>query len=711
MEIEELRSLAAEYLPESELKTIERAYAVAAEAHARQTRATGDPYVSHSVAVACILAESKMDTATLVAGLLHDVPEDTGVTLEDIRREFGDEVAHLVDGLTKLKRIRRLSRASPKGQQAEQAENLRKLILASVDDVRVILIKLADRLHNMRTLSALPEDKQVRIARETLETFAPLANRLGIWQYKWQLEDLALRYLNPDEYFKIARLLAERREERDRYIQRVADILHKRLEEEGIRAEIMGRTKHIYSIYRKMMEKQRTFEQIYDVRGLRVIVDEVRDCYTVLGIVHALWRPIPGEFDDYIAMPKDNLYQSLHTAVIALEGKPLEIQIRTHQMHYLAEYGIAAHWRYKERLPRDAEFEAKIAWLRQVTDWRQDVSKAGEFVDSLKSDVLPERVYVFTPKGDIIDLPQGATPVDFAYHVHSEIGDRTRGAKVNGRLVPLDYQLKSGEQVEIITAKRGGPSRDWLNPNLGYIRTSRAREKVRQWFRRQERAESIAQGREILERELRRLGLEDRSFEEIARLFKYTKVDNFLAAIGYGDIHPQQLASKILSLVEEKPLVLPDEATLALKTAGVQVTGVGDLLTRLAQCCNPVPGDPIVGYITRGKGITIHRHDCPNVRSLSDSERLISVSWGPAREVYPVRVRIEAFDRSGLLRDIAAIVTEEGVNMSSANISTHSDNTATIVATLEIANIKQLSNILARIDGIRDVFEVRRETN
>ncbi|MBC7232816.1 MAG: bifunctional (p)ppGpp synthetase/guanosine-3',5'-bis(diphosphate) 3'-pyrophosphohydrolase [Chloroflexi bacterium] len=695
-------------LSEADMKLLRRAYQVAARAHEGQTRLSGEPYVYHTLAVAEILADLHMDAATLAAALLHDVPEDTSVTLEDLRAQFGDEVAKLVDGVTKLERIRELSR-SRHGTLAEaQAENVRKIFLAMVDDIRVIMIKLADRLHNMRTLNALPPEKQQRIAQETLDIYAPLANRLGIWELKWQLEDLALQHLEPEEYRRIARLLAEKRQEREEYLQRVIAIIRNRLKEEGIVAEVTGRPKHIYSIYRKMKEKERDFEEIYDVRGVRIIVDSVKDCYAVLGIIHTMWRPIPGQFDDYIAMPKDNLYQSLHTAVIGPEGRPFEVQIRTWDMHRVAEYGIAAHWRYKEQVRRDLSLEAKIAWLRQESELRREVKDAGQFVESLKSDVFPERVYVFTPKGDIVDLPKGATPVDFAYYIHTEIGHRCRGAKVNGRLVPLDYQLHTGDQVEILTAKKGGPTRDWLNPELGYIKTARAREKVRQWFKQQERAENIAQGREILEKELQRLGLEQRPFEEIARIFKYDNADNFLAAIGYGDIAPQQIAAKLADAVVQ-PQLFPEPILPPPAVVGIQVKGVGDLLTRLARCCNPVPGDPIIGYITRGTGITVHRQDCPNIKNIKDTERLIGVEWGVMREAYPVDIRIEAFDRAGLLRDVASIVADEGINMSAANVSTHADNTATIQATLLINNIQQLRNVLSRLESLRDVLEVRRE--
>lgn len=695
-------------LSDADRELLWRAYQVAVQAHEGQTRLTGEPYIYHSLAVAEILADLHMDAATLAAALLHDVPEDTSITLQDIQAQFGNDVAKLVDGVTKLKRIRELSRTRQGTLAEAQAENVRKIFLAMVDDIRVIMIKLADRLHNMRTLDVLLPEKQKRIAQETLDIYAPLANRLGIWELKWQLEDLALQHLDPQEYRRIAGLLAEKRQEREGYVQRVIAIIRNKLKEEGIAAEVTGRPKHIYSIYRKMKEKGRDFEEIYDVRGVRIIVDNVKDCYAVLGIIHSMWRPIPGQFDDYIAMPKDNLYQSLHTAVIGPEGRPFEVQIRSWDMHRVAEYGIAAHWRYKEQVRRDLSLEAKIAWLRQESELRQEMKDASQFVESLKSDVFPERVYVFTPKGDIVDLPKGATPVDFAYYIHTEIGHRCRGAKVNGRLVPLDYQLHTGDQVEILTAKKGGPTRDWLNPQLGYIKTARAREKVRQWFKQQERAENIAQGREILEKELQRLGLDQRPFEEIAKVFKYDNVDNFLAAIGYGDIAPQQIAAKLADVVVQ-PQLFPEPILPPPSVVGVQVKGVGDLLTRLARCCHPVPGDPIIGYITRGTGITVHHRDCPNIKNIKDTERLIEVEWGMMREAYPVDIRIEAFDRAGLLRDVASIVADEGINMSAANVSTHADNTATIQATLLINNIQQLRNVLGRLESLRDVLEVRRE--
>jgi guanosine-3',5'-bis(diphosphate) 3'-pyrophosphohydrolase len=587
-----------------------------------------------------------------------------------------------------------------------------------VDDIRVILIRLADRLHNMHTLQALPAERGTVIARETLEIFAPLAHRLGMWKVKEELEDLALHYLEPDKYEEVVQLLKEQQADREQYVDAVVETLRRDLAAEGVKAEVTGRRKHIYSIYQKMQKKGREFDHIYDVHGARVIVDDIKDCYAALGIVHSLWRPIAGEFDDYIAMPKDNMYQSLHTAVVGPQGRPLEIQIRTWDMHWTAEYGVAAHWRYKEQVERDTVLEAKMAWLRQVMDWRRDLADAQEFVDSLKTDLFPEEVYVFTPKGDVIELPRGSTPVDFAYHVHTEIGELCQGAKVNGKIVPLNYQLKDGDQVQILTAKRGGPSRDWLNPHLGYVRTSRARQKIRQFFRRQEREENVTRGRALLEKELKRLGIESESYEDIAKMFRLSKVDDLLAAIGYGDINVHQISSKILELESDKDRLGAPEAVAVSAPAGgagIRVTGVGELLTKIGGCCNPLPGDAIIGYVTRGRGVTIHRLDCANVLRVlrdGDKERLIEVDWGEAQDTaYPVMVKIAAYDRKGLLKDIAAVIDAEDVNMISATINTRTkDQVATIVATLEINGVTQLSRVLAKIESLTNVLEAVRQT-
>jgi GTP diphosphokinase / guanosine-3',5'-bis(diphosphate) 3'-diphosphatase len=715
-DIELLVELFKSYSPEADTARIKQAYDLAREAHAGQTRATGDPYVTHVVQTSKILADMYMDEPSIVAGLLHDVPEDTSVGLDTIRSRFGDEVAQLVDGVTKLSQLRL-------GMEQEEAESLRKMFLAMAEDIRVVLIKLADRLHNMRTLYGKSPEKQKKIARETLEIFAPLANRLGIYHIRRELEDLSLKYLEPAAYDEIEHLLADDRDDSQSFIQQSITILRERLPQEGIEADITGRPKHIYSIYRKMLSKERDFTHIYDIRAVRVIVDSVKDCYVVLGVVHSLWTPIPGEFDDYIAKPKENLYRSLHTAVIGPGGKPVEIQIRTHEMHRLAEYGIAAHWRYKEPGGRrDPNLEDKINWMRQLMEWRTEIADARTFVDSLKTDIFKDQVYVFTPKGQIIELAAGATPIDFAYHVHTEIGHRCRGAKVNGKIVALDYKLKTGDRVEILTAKKGGPSRDWLNPSLGLVHTARGREKIRQWFKKQEREAAIAEGRELLEKELRRLGLAQKNLDEVARLFNFRGVEELFEAIGHEDISIQTVGTKLLEAEQAKalpPSLLPPPAAEAKPRpredtdVDLGIGGVGNLLTRLARCCNPLPGDEIVGFITRGRGITIHRKDCKNVLDIdTERERVLALKWGSKEQdkVYPVQIQVRAFDRAGLMHEISGIVADEGVNMSAVSSTSTRDKTALIRATLEIAGADQLTRILKKIDRLPNVVEARRMT-
>ncbi len=701
------------YNPDSNQARIQRAYDLACTAHAGQKRGTGDPYVSHCLATATILAELYMDDDTIIAGLLHDVPEDTKVSLETIREQFGEDVAQLVDGVTKLSQLHL-------GMEPAEAESLRKMFLAMAEEIRVVLIKLADRLHNMRTLYGLDPAKQKKIARETMEIYAPLANRLGIYNIRRELEDLALKYLEPDKYKEIDALLASDKDDQPAYIDQAITILRDRLAQDNIAPlEIIGRPKHIYSIYTKMRRKSRDFDQIYDVRAIRVIVENVRDCYVVLGIVHSLWTPIPNEFDDFIAKPKENLYQSLHTAVIGPAGKPLEVQIRTAEMHRIAEYGIAAHWRYKEPGERhDAALEEKINWLRQLMDWRQDIADADAFVDSLKTDVFQDQVYVFTPKGKIIEMAAGATPIDFAFHVHTEIGNRCRGAKVNGRIVPLDYRLRTGDRIEILTAKKGGPSRDWLNPSLGLVHTARAKEKIRYWFKHQARAEAIAQGRELLEKELHKLGLHQRNLEEIAKFFNFKSVDDFCEAIGHEDVSLTTVGIKLLEAERartqqpEEPLP-PPPPPRKLPEASITIEGIGNLLQRLARCCNPLPGEDVVGFITRGRGITVHRRDCRNILNMKESEgRLIRVEFRRTDQgAYPVAVRVEAFDRSGLVHDISGIVAAENVNMLSASAVTGKDRMAVITATLEISTADQLTRILNKIERLTNVVEARRVTS
>jgi len=699
---------------------LKQAYDFAQEAHKGQKRKSGEDHFVHCVEVARLLADLKLDTAVIAAGLLHDVVEDTPVTTEIVEEHFGEEVARLVEGVTKMEHVsldtERVGKGKPRDREAEY---LRKTLLAMSDDVRVILIKLADRLHNMRTLGHLSHDRQQRMANETLEIFAPLANRLGIWQFKWELEDLCFRYLNPEQYKRIAQLIDERRDDRNFYVTKVIEQLKAIMAEHGISAEISGRSKHIYSIWRKMERRQISFEQVFDVRAVRIIVPDTAACYQALGLVHQIWRPVPTEFDDYIAAPKDNFYQSLHTAVYLEDGKTLEVQIRSLDMHHSAEYGVAAHWRYKESLgnkKHDEPFERRIQYLRDLMEVGRGVADADEFLDAMRSDVFQDRVYVFTPKGDIVDLPAGSTAIDFAYHIHTDVGDRCRGAKLNGKLVSLDTPLQVGDRVEILTAKRGGPSRDWMNPNLGYVKTKRAIAKIRQWFRKQDREKMIAAGRDALDRELKRLGLEKMSHEQIAALFDIDKTDDLLAQIGYGDIHPQAIATRLLDIERQKTR---DEDTLTVTAPnipasggkGIRIQGTGGLLTTLARCCNPVQGDSIVGYITRGRGVSIHRRDCRNILNTTDQERLISVDWGNEDDGhYTVPVIINAYDREGLMRDIGATVADEHINMEEFNVRTH-NHIATFSVTMRVESAAQLSRVLSRIERLPNVIEARRRTH
>jgi guanosine-3',5'-bis(diphosphate) 3'-pyrophosphohydrolase len=693
---------------DADVAGVRKAIEFAIEAHGDQPRASGEPFVTHPIAAAQILADLGIDPIAIQAELLHDVPEDTEYALSDIEERFGPEVAQLVDGVTKLSKFSTLS------HEQQQAENIRKMFLAMADDIRVVLIKLADRLHNMRTIAALPSEKQTRIARQTLEIYAPLAERLGIWQVKWELEDLAFKVLEPVRFRELAKLLDTRRKGRESYIDRAIDELKPRLKAAGIDADLQGRPKHLYSIWKKMQRKSAEFGEIYDVYAIRLLVDDVRDCYAALGIVHALWRPIPGQFDDYIAVPKNNLYQSLHTAVIALDGKPLEIQIRTHAMHQVSEVGIAAHWRYKEGSKSDREYDAKLAWLRQLIDWQREVSDATEFVEGVKLDIFQDQVFVFTPKGDIKDLPAGATPLDFAYRIHTDVGHKTIGAKVNNRLVPLDYRLKNGDIVEIVTTRAGhGPSRDWLN----VVRTQHAREKIRQWFKRQERDENIVHGREALDRELRRLArtstaaIGQDKLMEVARQLNYDSIDDFYAAVGYGAVSAQSVVMR-LGVVDDAQSALPTVAPpiQPARAGGVRVKGVGDLLVRFAKCCHPIPGDPIQGFITRGKGVTVHLRACPTVVNEREISRLIDVEWEAApAQTYPIAVRVEAYDRTGLLSDITQVVAEAKVNILAADVSVGPDHTAIVRATLQVASVSQLSRVLSRIEQLKDVFSVQRD--
>jgi GTP pyrophosphokinase len=707
MSFSQLKDKAQQYLPLEKIAIVEDAYNFAAHAHQGQVRRSGEPYLEHPLQTALILAELQLDASTLAAALLHDVPENCGIPISEISAKFGSEVAKLVDGTTKLAKLS--LPASSVATSGTQAENLRKMLVAMAEDLRVVFIKLADRLHNMRTLDALSPEIQHSIAEETLEIYAPLAHRLGIWELKWQLEDLSFRYLEPKKYRQIANLVAARRARRESFIAQVIQILQAEFKQANLRAEISGRPKHIYSIYRKM-EKYATqdkhFDDIHDLLALRIIVSTMPDCYNALGIIHSLWHPLPGEFDDFIANPKANGYQALHTTAMCLGTVPLEVQIRTRDMHHIAEYGLAAHWRYKEGETKDIRFEERIAWLRQLIDWHRELSGAEEFLESVKTDIFIDQVFVYTPKGEIKDLPKGSTPLDFAYRVHTELGHRCIGAKVNGKLVPLNYQLSNGDVVEIMTSKGAkAPSRDWLNLHLGYVKTSHAREKIRQWFKRQERAENIERGRELLEKEMRHLGIKPSEREELAKLFKYDNLDDFLAAIGYGGISTHQIAVKLSA---QQPPVKAAVTQPKPPESAIQVLGMGDLVTHLARCCHPVPGDRIIGYTTRSRGVTIHRQDCYNVLHEDEKERLIAVGWEPTDSLYPVNIQVEAWDRVGLIRDVTTVVAEEGVNIASVSSVHHDDHTVIEYFTLQTKDLAQLSRLMAKIDGIRGVTGVSR---
>ncbi|HEY6876153.1 MAG TPA: bifunctional (p)ppGpp synthetase/guanosine-3',5'-bis(diphosphate) 3'-pyrophosphohydrolase [Candidatus Dormibacteraeota bacterium] len=700
----------ADHLDRKDQEVVRRAYERALSAHAGQRRLSGEEYVNHPMEVAAILADLELDAETLAAALLHDTVEDTPLTAEEVEHEFGPEVARLVDGVTKLGRI------SLRSDQQQQAENIRKMMVAMAEDLRVVLIKLADRLHNMRTLDPLPEVKRRKISRETLDIYAPLAHRLGIGQIKWELEDLAFRNLEPDAYDDVAKRIARKRTERERLVTDLREILARELEKVGIGADITGRPKHIYSVWQKMTRDQKDFTEIYDLSAIRVLVESVRDCYGVLGVVHSLWKPVPGRFKDYVAMPKSNGYQSLHTTVIAHTGEPIEIQIRTHEMHRVAEFGVAAHWTYKEG-GNDASFDQKLSWLRSLLEWQTEVGDAESFVDSVKIDLFQDEVYVFTPKGDVLNLPAGSTPVDFAYRIHTEVGHRCVGGKVNGRMVPLDYELKNGEIVEIVTTKLPhGPSRDWLN----FVKSASAKERIRKWFKSQRREENVAKGRDMLDKELHRMhrvsltDLPEGKVVEIAATYKYPGVDEFLAAIGYGDLSPHAVVMRMAITTDGAGTDLRSIPLIpsAVPTPRVLVRGEKGLLTKIAPCCQPLPGDPIVGYTTRGRGVTVHRADCINAVNAQDRERVVPVDWEvEGTQIYPVAIKIEAFDRQGLLRDIATIVAENHVNMSALEVKVHDDKTAVVSATVEIDSLAQLSRLMEKIESVRDVHTVAREAS
>jgi len=712
----------SDYLPEDATSLIEDAYFFADRSHDGQLRKSGEPYIAHPLEIALYLSDLRLDEQTIAASLLHDVVEDCDVTLEELSGKFGPEIAKLVDGVTKLTRLDSrihdpLSAMSDGADDRDSlyAESLRKMLVAMAEDIRVVLIKLADRLHNMKTLDALPSEKQRRIAQETLDIYSPLAHRLGIWEIKWQLDDLAFRHLDIDKYREISRMLSARRVEREEYVERVSDELRLKLDTEDIKAEVSGRPKNIYSTYRKIQKYEaegKMLSDIYDLFALRVLVEKEIDCYRVLGVVHQLWHPIPGQIDDYISNAKENGYQALHTTVLCEGGTHLEVQIKTVDMHQVAEYGVAAHWRYKEGKTSDVDFEEKMSELRQLLEWQRDVTSTAEFIESVKQDILRDQVFVYTPKGRIVELTAGSTPVDFAYKIHTELGHRCVGAKVNGRLVSLDTPLQNGDTVEIMSTKSDrGPSLDWLNPNRGYVRSAGARQSIRQWFNRQKRETNIRRGREILRREMRRL---NQKFDdsEVLALFKHDTMDELLVNLGSGGVAESQLAQKLVEARQEPEHPLARKRTdlpLSSPTSGITVQGVGDMLTRMGPCCNPIPGDEILGFVTRSRGVTVHKRDCPNVKREDEPERFIHVDWGKAKELYPVRITMVAYDRVGLLNDLTRNVSEEGVNMASVNTGEYQDGKVTMTLTVFTTGMEQLGKLFAKLEGIRGCISVHRE--
>ncbi|MDQ0158727.1 RelA/SpoT family protein [Alkalibacillus salilacus] len=718
--IDEVIEEASRYLNDEHTTFLRLAYEYAKDAHEGQTRKSGEPYITHPVQVAGILIELEMDPSTIASGFLHDVLEDTEATYENLSEEFGEEVASLVEGVTKLGKIKY------KSKEEQQAENHRKMFIAMAKDIRVILIKLADRLHNMRTLDHLPEDKQRRIANETLEIFAPLAHRLGISTIKWELEDVSLRYLNPQQYYRIVNLMKQKRDERVYYIDQVIDDIQDQLQDVSISAEISGRPKHIYSIYKKMAYQKKDFNEIYDLLAVRVIVKSIKECYAVLGIIHTCWKPMPGRFKDYIAMPKPNLYQSLHTTVIGPKGDPLEVQIRTQEMHEIAEYGIAAHWAYKEGTTNTQEDMSKqLAWFREILEWQNETNDAEEFMESLKVDFFSDMVYVFTPNGDVIELPSGSVPLDFAFRIHTEVGNKTVGAKVNGKIEPLDYELQTGDIVEMLTSKHSyGPSEDWLK----ITQTTQAKNKIKQFFKKQRREENVERGKELIEKEIKNLGLSpkevlvDDNIQNAVDRLHINSLEDLYAAVGYQGITTQQAVNRLTEKIvkEERAEDLENSILEAQQEVeskrkkttgmGVNVKGMDNLMVRLSKCCNPVPGDPIIGFITKGRGVSVHREDCPNMKN-EDEKRLIEVEWedvSSQRKNYSVDLEISGFDRNGLLNEILQVVNETNTDIVAVNGKSDKNKMAVINLTILIQNVDHLKRIVERIKHIRDVFTVQR---
>ncbi|CEI83864.1 MULTISPECIES: RelA/SpoT family protein [Oceanobacillus] len=711
-----------EYLSDDDVALIEHAYEFAKEAHKDQFRKSGEPYIIHPVQVAGILAELLMDAETISAGFLHDVIEDTDVTFEQMEEEFNHEIAALVDGVTKLGKIRYETK------EAQQAENHRKMFVAMARDIRVIMIKLADRLHNMRTLKHLPPEKQRRISNETLEIFAPLAHRLGISTIKWELEDTALRYLNPQQYYRIVQLMKQKREERETYIQEVIADLSQEFEAVNIKAEMSGRPKHLYSIYQKMVNQKKQFNEIYDLLAVRILVDNIKDCYAVLGIIHTNWKPMPGRFKDYIAMPKQNLYQSLHTTVIGPKGDPLEVQIRTKEMHDIAEYGIAAHWAYKEgkQAKGKSSFEEKLSWFREILEWQSETHDAEEFMESLKIDLFSDMVYVFTPKGEVIELPSGSIPIDFAYKIHTEIGNKTIGAKINGKMEPLDYELQNGDIVDVMTSKHSyGPSQDWLK----MVQTSQAKSKIKQFFKKQQRDENIVKGKEAVEKEIRAFDIEPKevltpdNLQRVFDKFNFTNEEDMYAAVGYQGITAALIATRLTERIRHLREADQDLETKieevktnkakpsSKKDSGIEVAGVNNLLVRIAKCCNPVPGDDILGYITKGRGVSVHRADCPNVQTEEARQRYIDVKWKTQyaeRKQYHVDLEITGYDRRGLLNEVLQAVNETKTNITHVNGRSDRNKMAVIQLTILIHNTNHLKKVVDRIKQIQEVYTVTR---
>ena len=725
MMLENLIAMIEEYNPQCDVELIIRAYNFSENAHVGQYRKSGERYFIHPVEVAKILIELQMDSITIAAGLLHDVIEDTPYDYNKIKKTFGEEIADLVEGVTKLTRL------SFESKEERQAENLRKMFVAMAKDIRVILIKLADRLHNMRTLKYQTDEKKIEKSQETLEIFAPIAHRLGISRIKWELEDLCLRYMDPEGYYNLVQKVAQKRNDRENFIDEVINKLKENLKEFNIQNEISGRPKHFYSIYRKMTEQDKSFDEIFDFLAVRILVETVKDCYGALGVVHTMWKPIPGRFKDYVAMPKPNMYQSLHTTVIGPRGEPFEIQIRTREMHQIAEYGIAAHWKYKENVitSKENEIDEKLSWLRQMLEWEKEMKDPKEFMESLKIDLITNEVFVFTPRGKVINLPTGSTPVDFAYKIHSDIGNQCVGAKVNGRIVPLDYKLKNGNIVEILTSKQSnGPSRDWLK----IVKSSQAKSRIRQWFKKERRDENIARGKDMLEREVRRMGynvsdaLQVKTLNSIAKRLSLNNDEDLYAAIGYGGITLAQVTSRIRQKIQKETPAPMDSYNKGKATSsrslgekrktkqgqGVRVKGIDNIMIRFSKCCNPVPGDAIMGYITRGRGVSIHRSDCPNLHANTEAEeRLIQVEWDDNKDSisFQAEIQINATDRKGLLSELTGILSDSHVTVNVLNARTNKDEIAVLNLILEVnstEDLKKLMSELKKVTGVLEVFRV-----